>query len=373
MSQIKILFDANPLVKQKTGVGYYTEGVIKALSKLPNVELVGHYFKPKGNSPDLPKANNLSYSSISRLTGQIAKALRKIGIRLPWELLVRQKADILFFPDFTSWPSFFKTPKILTIHDLTFVDHPEFVTKANLRYLRRYVKRDVQNAALILTVSNISKKRIVDEFSLPSKKILVEPIPPPETIKADTDLSLSSKFILFLGTVEPRKNLLALLEAYEHLPEKLKEGYSLVIAGGEGWHSEKEMARIKEAEGSNQNVKYLGYVGDKKRAQLYLNASVVVVPSFYEGFGMPILEAMSYGAPVIVSDIPVFKEVAAEGALYFDPKSVESLKSCLAKVLDDEDLRKSLGNRGLVRAKSYNWETVANDIHEQIKLILGRQ
>src|SRR5437868_4367794 len=125
--EIRVLFDANPLVRQKTGVGFYTEGVVMALAKVPELKLHGHYFAQRGPRSALPKSKNLSYSHNSWLAGQFVKALRKFHIRLPWELLARQKADVLFFPDFTTWPSLFGRPKIVTIHDLTYIDLPRYV------------------------------------------------------------------------------------------------------------------------------------------------------------------------------------------------------------------------------------------------------
>src|SRR5665213_340374 len=129
--KIRLLFDANPLVKQKTGVGFYTERIITALAEIPDLELAGHYFAGRGAKPQLPKAANLSYTSNPWLVGMFVKGLRKIHVRLPWELLAWRKADVLFFPDFTSWPSLFRKPVILTVHDLTYIDYPEYVRSRN--------------------------------------------------------------------------------------------------------------------------------------------------------------------------------------------------------------------------------------------------
>jgi len=369
--KIRVLFDANPLVKQKTGVGFYTEGLIKALSEIPELELSGHFFAGRGPVSELPKAKNLSYTSNSWLVGMLAKGLRKLGIRLPWELLARRRADVLLFPDFTTWPSLFGKPEIVVVHDLTYIDLPQFVRKRNLKYLQRYVKRDAQRAALVLTISEFTKRRLMEAFSLPAGKILVEPIPPAKTIAAKKISGLPKKFILFIGTIEPRKNLGNLLEAYALLPDDLKGEYALVIAGGSGWDSQETLARIKQFQTDKLNIVALGYVDPPTRSALYQQAAVVAVPSFYEGFGMPVLEAMSYKAPVIASSIDALKEVGGQAAMYFDPHSVDSIRNCLIKVLSDSNLRKKQVEQGTKRLKNYSWQSVAADIYKEIERLAG--
>jgi len=363
--KIRLLFDANPLVRQKTGVGYYTQGVISVLAKIPELELHGHYFAPRGPLPPLPQAGNISYSHNSWLVGQAVKALRKLGLRLPWELLARQRADVLFFPDFTTWPSLFGRPKILTVHDLTFIDHPEWVQKRNLRYLRRFVRRDAQKAALVLTISEFSKQRMVKEFGLPAAKILVQPIPPAPMVKPEKT-NLPTDFILFISTIEPRKNLGGLLQAYSRLPEPLRQKHPLVIAGGVGWNADDTVAEIKNLQAAGEQIISLGYVSDGVRSALYQKAALVVVPSFYEGFGMPLLEAMAAGAPVAASDLPVLREIGGSAVRYFDPNSPTAMASTVQKLLSDKALRTKLVQQGEVRAQTYSWPAVAQAIFERI-------
>ena len=365
--KIKVLFDANPLVKQKTGVGFYTEGVVKALAEIPELELIGHYFASRGPTPDLPKADNLSFTCNPWLIGQFVKALRKIHIRLPWELLAWQKADVLFFPNFTTWPSLFRTPKILTVHDLTYIDYPQFVSRRNLRFLRRYVAGDARRAASVLTISQFSKDRLVEEFKLPRQKVLVEPIPPPPPLAVKTHAGLPANFILFIGTIEPRKNIGGLVDAYAALPEALRGKYALVIAGGQGWNSDDVVERIKVFQAEGLNIVTPGYVDEQTRAALYAKAAVVVVPSFYEGFGMPLLEAMTYNAPLAVSNLPVLKEVTHDAAVYFDPSSTDSIKDALAKILTSSDLRHAQIKQFSGLLKNYSWQAVAADIYKDIQ------
>lgn len=360
--KIRVLFDANPLVRQKTGVGYYTEGVIKALAKRPEIELVGHYFRPRGATPSLPEAKGLSYTYNSWLTGQAVKALRKLGLRLPWEVLARRKADVLFFPDFTVWPSLFRKPKVLTVHDLTFVDYPSAVRRRNLRYLKKFVAKDARRSNLILTVSEFSRRRIIDVFGVSPSKVLAQPVPPPAPLEPRKSSGQPEGFILFIGTIEPRKNIQRLVEAYGLLPEELRAKHRLVIAGGTGWDSEATLRHIKEQISAGQNIRLAGYVSEDRRAALYKEALAVIVPSLYEGFGMPILEAMSYGAPVAVSDIQVFREVAGDAALYFQPETPQSIMDALMELLTGRARRVGLVKLGNAQIKRYSWAAIADEL-----------
>ncbi|HXY18125.1 MAG TPA: glycosyltransferase family 1 protein [Candidatus Nitrosopolaris sp.] len=369
--KIRVLFDANPLARQKTGVGFFTEGIIQALTQIPELELVGHYFASRGPRPKLPKADNLSFTANPWVLGQFIKALRKVRIRLPWELLSWRKADVLFFPDFTTWPSLFRAPKILVIHDLTFIDCPQYVRKRNLHFLRRYVPGDARRADAILATSRYSKDRLIKSFGLPPEKIIVEPIPPPKPIAPKKRISLPAKFILFIGTIEPRKNIGGLVEAYRRLPEKLRTNYALVIAGGQGWDSDDVTSHIKRLQADGCDVVMTGYVDNAARAALYGKASLVALPSFYEGFGMPVLEAMSYGVPLVVSDLPVLREMVGSAVIYFNPSSVDSIKDALVKILTDDKLRENQVKKFPGLLKRYSWQTMAADLYKEIGRLAG--
>jgi glycosyltransferase involved in cell wall biosynthesis len=151
----------------------------------------------------------------------------------------------------------------------------------------------------------------------------------------------------------------------------LKEEYALVVAGGLGWDSDETWNRIQQLQAEKINIVTMGYVNDAVRTALYKNALMVVVPSFYEGFGMPILEAMSYGTPVAASNLEVFKEVGGNAAVYFEPHSVESIRETIIKILGDSGLRKKLVEKGKAQLKKYSWQKVADDINEAIERLAG--
>nr|WP_256502708.1 glycosyltransferase family 1 protein [Desulfuromonas sp. KJ2020] len=171
-------------------------------------------------------------------------------------------------------------------------------------------------------------------------------------------LHLPSRFVLFVGSIEPRKNLLRLLQAYQLLSDRLRREVKLVLAGFRGWENREVMAILKKLEG---DVHYLGYVTEQDLAALYNLADLFVYPSLYEGFGLPPLEAMACGCPVLVSRIASLPEVCGEAAAYLDPENVEEMTAELTRLLEDGTARGQLATKGLERAQLFSWERSARE------------
>lgn len=378
---ITVLFDANPIAQSgKSGVGYYTYRLIDALARnYPDeLKLVGHYYDflgRKGN-PELPQYPNLSYRTTKLVPGKVFNGLRrKLHIETPLELLARARGDVLLFPNFALSPSLYGKPRIGAIHDLYYLDRPDHIQAKNLDFLRQYVPKTAKQADLILTVSHFSKQTLVKEFAVDPDKVLVTHVPPhPQPPMAKTEaqkvlakMKVTKKFILAVGTLEPRKNFTQLIAAYGLLPEKLRDEYSLIIVGGGGWSNMDLLEAADNAQEQGLDVIMPGYVTEEQKAALYASAEAVVVPSLYEGFGMQLLEAMEVSAPVIASDIPVFREVAGDAALYVDPLNAQSIADGMAKVLTDAKLHKQLATKGLKRLTTYSWDAIAADVYKGIK------
>jgi glycosyltransferase involved in cell wall biosynthesis len=225
-----------------------------------------------------------------------------------------------------------------------------------------------------VTVSNFSKRRIVEEFKVPDSDILVTPIPPASPLSISearqkellVNLGIQGKYFLTLGTVEPRKNLPNMLDAFLRLPKELQSEYTFVVAGKIGWNCDLEVARLAEFKSKKVNIVHLGYVTDEQRSALYQHASLFTTASFYEGFGMPALEAMSYGTPCVMSNIPVFHEVAGGSALYFNPNEPASIADAWQQLLANPHLRQKLANDSKRQADSYNWQEVASNLYDHI-------
>lgn len=376
--RLRILFDAHPLLGRKTGVGYYTYQLILELARQypHDLELVGYYhnFLYRKYTPDLPTAPNIRYRRIAFMPGQVVNLLRRLHILLPVELLTLTKADFLLFPNFLGLSSFFHTPSASAIHDLTFVDVPEYVSTRNLHDLLRFIPAQIRRSSFLITVSEFGKQRLHEEFGVRLSNILVTPVPPGTPPQQGTDeeqqllrkLGISGKYILTLGTIEPRKNIPHMIEAYLQLPEKLQREYTFVIAGKIDWNCEREVTLLEQMKREGENILHVGYASEPERAALYRNATFFTWASHYEGFGMPILEAMSYGTPCAISNIPVFREVATDVALYFNQQDPDSIVASWQQLLVDKALRQHLAEAGKRQANTYRWDAVATHLYDRI-------
>lgn len=376
--RITVLFDANPLVNgNKSGVGYYTQGLIKALADTypEDIQLIGHYFSFLGRKDNLPlpTAANIKYVRSRLIPGKILSITRVLGFQPPLELFFKRSGDVALFASFVSLPSLIKIPKLVVIHDLCFLEKPEYVPVKNRLFLQRFVPRSVRSAAAVITVSDATKQAVQKHYKTAQDKLIVTPIPPSAKDKSDgfnlSDIGIKDKFILFVGTLEPRKNVINLVKAYEQLPDNIRQKYQLVLAGGVGWYIQETRAYIARLQEQGIGIVTPGYVSQECRAALYEHASLFVLPSHYEGFGMPILEAMNYGVPTAVSNLPVFHEVAGDASAYFDKDDPADIAKILSSLLSDQQRSKDLAAKGEAQLKAYSWPAVAKSVYEKIREI----
>lgn len=376
---IKILFDAVPIAKaQLTGVGKTTEGLILALAKNypEEIELVGHYFSFLGRNKGftLPTAPNIRYRKTVLVPGKVFNLLRRMGIPVPYEFLVKERGDFHLFPGFLGWPSLFKTPSTTFFHDTTYLTHPQYVSTTNCHDLTKLMPGVVERVAFVITNSESSKQGLIEAYGTRSEKIIVEHIPPVDVVRiTDAEaakrvkkLKISGNFLLFFGTLEPRKNLVGLLRAYENLSKEILDEYSLVVGGGKGWKDEEIVQTLEKLEASGARIIRTGYVSDEDRAALFMKTSLYIMPSHYEGFGMQLLEGMSYGTPMLVSDIAVLHEVGGDAAIYCGT-SAEEITAGIENILSDKELQKKLVTAGSTRITMFSWDNVATDIFTRIK------
>jgi glycosyltransferase involved in cell wall biosynthesis len=372
---LRVAFDANPLLATKTGVGYYTERLVAQLASQYHgrIELIGFYFDFLGrkDTANLPHADNISYRPIRFTPDKVVHQLLRRGVRPSFEFFVPDQVDFILFNNFWGYASKRGTPSAPVVHDLAYLDLSEYVSKKNRKDLARMIPEQIKRSDFVITVSEFSKQRLVEAYDIAPKNVLVTPIPPPEPYKPKgtsklTALGITKPFILFVGTVEPRKNIVTLVDAYEQLPQKIREHYQLVIAGRVGWNCEAEIARLEKAKQQGLQVLHLGYVDDDAKAELYQKTALFVSASRYEGFGMPVLEAMSYGAPCAVSDIPVFREVASEVAVFFDPQRAGDIAQTITKVLDDPERPAAMQRASAKQAATLQWPKVAQSVFDAI-------
>ncbi len=327
--QRSILIDVNPLVNgKKSGVGHFTQRFLEAVAQnnSSSIVITAYYFNFLGRKKDfiLPKLPTVTYKEIRFFPSKLLAVFHRLGLQLPIELFVGLKHfDYMIFPNFVALPSLRKTPFAVMVHDMSFIDHPNYLTSGNLRFLRRFVPLSVKRAALVVTISEFTKQRLAHHYGKAvADKTMILPIPY-EAPKYTTERKISKAvaeiitkpYVLFVGTIEPRKNIENLIYGFAALPSSIRKKYQLVLAGSMGWKTEK----IKQAISATKqdiNVVLTGYLDDHERDTLYQHATSVCLVSHYEGFGMPVLEAMHYKKPLVLSDIAVFREVAGEYALY---------------------------------------------------------
>ncbi|OGO05762.1 MAG: hypothetical protein A2Y73_07290 [Chloroflexi bacterium RBG_13_56_8] len=284
----------------------------------------------------------------------------------PWETY-RQKLDLLHVP-MNVGPIIASCPIVVTVHDLSFYHYPELFRPLQRVYQQVFTRRTVSRAAGVIAVSHSTRDDLIRMLGVPEDKVTVihngvgdemYPIENLEKVNAFRhQRQLPKEMILFLGTIEPRKNLVSLLEAYAILRKKRDFNHQLVIAGARGWYYEKIYDTVERL-GLRNEVLFPGYVPSDELALWYNAASLFVYPSLYEGFGLPPLEAMACGTPVIVSNVSSLPEVVGEAGLTVDPRDPSALANAISHVLRDAQLRRKLREAGLVRTKEYSWRATA--------------
>ena len=267
---------------------------------------------------------------------------------------------------------------VVTVHDLTFLLFPEFHTKKNIELMMNGLNGGLKLADRIIADSQSTKEDLVQQLKIPQDRINViylgvgaEYKQAPDGNKDSNILkkySLQDPYLLFIGVIEPRKNLVRLIRAFYYLKEDKKIEHKLVIAGRKGWLYDDIFETVATLKLRN-DVIFTGYIPDEDMPSLIRGSDFFVYPSLYEGFGLPPLEAMACGTPVITSNVSSLPEVVGDGALLVDPHSVEEISGGMAKLLEDDVLRKKLVRKGLERAKRFTWDRVAREtlkVYEEI-------
>jgi glycosyltransferase involved in cell wall biosynthesis len=267
----------------------------------------------------------------------------------------------------------------MSLYDLTFIKYPNYINSVVKTYTER-VKHCLKWTDLVVTISESSKKDIVEYLSVEPDRIYVTPLASryspnylsldsKEKLKQLINYDFSKPYILFVSTIEPRKNINAIISAFNYLKEKSKIEHQLILIGQKGWHHQPIFEAI-EASPWNSQIHHLSYLSDELVALFYSQADVFVYPSHYEGFGLPVLEAMTLGAPVITSNTSSLPEVAGDAALLVDPNEPTQLAEAILKVISDCQLRSKLIHKGQERAKLYSWERTAQETLKAYRSLL---
>ena len=289
-------------------------------------------------------------------------------IPIPYSLFFGRSADVTVFFNFIVPPGV-KGRTIAVVHDMAYRTCPETVRGKTRKILERAMEKSCKRADKIVTISEFSKKEILRYIAVEETKIEVVPWGVDTKVYHDrysadsierikSNYSISGEYILYLGTIEPRKNIERLIRAYSILNKRKPGVPVLVLAGKKGWYYDEIFNAVEELH-LEDKVKFLGYVPEKEVPVLLCGAKMFVFPSLYEGFGLPPLEAMACGAPVVTSDAASLPEIAKDAAVLVDPSSIESIANGMDMLITNDDLREKVVKAGLERAKKYRWEKSA--------------
>jgi glycosyltransferase involved in cell wall biosynthesis len=292
-------------------------------------------------------------------------------VRIPLTLTVelrRRPIDILHV-QYTA-PPFTPCPVINTIHDLSFEHLPETFKRRSFRQMRLTIRRSARTAAHVITDSNFSRDDILNTYNLPPDRVTATPLAASSNFKPVSDAGeitrvrekykISGDYILTVGSIQPRKNIPRLIRAYASMCREcsLDPLPKLVIAGKRGWLYE-DTLKTAETSSAREQIIFTGYVPDKELPALYSDARCFVYPSYFEGFGIPALEAMRCGTPTITANRTCFPEVVGDAALMVDPFDEQAIAAALLRILSDKQLREELMAKGLKRAAQFDWKITA--------------
>jgi glycosyltransferase involved in cell wall biosynthesis len=286
-------------------------------------------------------------------------------VKIP-SVLKKIKADVFISPDgFCSLTS--KIPQCLVIHDLGFLHHPHAYKKSHELFYKRYTPLFIKKAKMIATVSHFSKKDIITQYKAADEKIKIvysgvkesfHPLTTEQKTIIKDNYTEGKEFFIYTGALQPRKNLVNLLKAFSFFKKRQHSNWKLVLAGRLAWKNDDFLQLLKTYKYRNDIIT-TGYFSESKLAQLTASAYAMVYPSLFEGFGVPVLEAMKSEIPVLTSANSSMQEIGGEAALYFDPLSVKDMADQLMLIYKDEDLRNSLIQKGKQRAGEFNWQRTA--------------
>jgi len=359
---MKIVINAIPIRSPLTGVGNYTYNLITEFQRLrPDFDYTFYYgyftkklkvYPKKGKSFYYIKESAKKIPFLSSYTRSVIDRLVHFHLK---------KYDLYFEPNFI--PLDIKAQKtVTTVYDFSFYLHPEWHPKSRVDYFSKNFFKRIKKSDSIITISKYVEREALEILKIKDCRIVTVYPGFSDVFKASQGEKIRTRlpenYILFVGSIEPRKNLVSLLKSYLLLQEYIRREFKLLLVGFKGWGNKEISELLGKMRGE---VHYLGYVNNQELSELYRKASCFVYPSLYEGFGLPPLEAMACGCPVVTSCVTSLPEVCGDAAYYVDPYDVESIAEGMHKVLTDGLMKKNLIEKGLERVKLFSWEKAAKE------------
>ncbi len=355
---LRIGIDARPLSYRLTGIGYYLKHLLDAMQAedtphrfylISNTAIDYRLFGDRWHKVEGRMARRLT--STLWVQARVPLLARRLGLDVFWS--PRHHLPLLLPPDVGC---------VVTIHDIVHRRYPETMSRANLMVERLLMKASIRRAGTIITDAAATRRDLGRWYAVaPSRVRVIHPGVPPLSAGGTGDAppleNLPPKYVLFVGTLDPRKNFEGLFSAFEMLAPQ-RHGVHLVIVGGRGWKNSRFFERLAGSP-VRHNVRLTGYLDRRQLAGVYRRAVCLVLPSVYEGFGFPILEAMSAGTPVVTSSVSSMPEVAGGAALLVDPRNTAQIAGAMSSLLHDEKLRRRLIAAGRRRAAAFSWRRCA--------------
>ncbi len=370
--ELKVALELQPCCGRRSGIGIYTYELARRLKDTEDMSFCGNLFNFLGRND-----NSAALAGISMPLRESRAfpygVYRRIWniVPVPYQSLFPGEADLSVFFNYIVPPRV--SGKVITsVYDMTYLRCPETMEARNRRRLQAGMEYSVERGDRIVTISAFSQREITELLGIPAGKIDV--IPPAPSLSAQAAdygavaarYGIKKPYILYVGTIEPRKNLQRLIQAFTLLKKEQGIAHQLVLAGGKGWAND---AIYAEADGA-EDVVFTGYITESEKYALYQNASVFVFPSLYEGFGIPPLEAMSFDCPVVCADAASLPEVVGDAAEMVRALDVTDIARGIWRVLSDEDYARQLVRRGQEQKKKFTWTAAAEKLTDVCRTVL---
>ncbi|MBI1862214.1 MAG: glycosyltransferase family 4 protein [Deltaproteobacteria bacterium] len=363
---MKILFNDLVRFRERSGVGGYAEELVSALAYRSGLELIS---QTAWGQPIARLMKQSLGEGRAAQTSLLKKALKTFGHQALDRIL--SSATRLSQPDLSHEPDLIPSARarrvIVTAHDLSVLRFPEWHPPHRVEYHRLHTGQLRSQVDRFIANSTQTKTDLIELLGIPSDHIDVVLLAPRRSLLAAAEfalppLALPDRYFLYTGTIEPRKNIPGLLEAYRSLPGTFRKNTPLILVGGAGWGLDTLVEDLRN--GSHKGVRYLGYRPDHELAGILSGAAAFLYPSFFEGFGLPPLEAMALGVPVIASERGSLKEVLGSAAVIIDPDNPQQLAQAMIKMIEDPSHRQSHSDAGRIWAATFSWERTAEQTWE---------
>ena len=379
---MKILVDAIPMTGLLTGIARYLRNLYVAMAQMNQVDLF--YFKggiPVKSMPALAESDKWQQTTraVKNLPDPIVfgmRAARWLKYEHDLNRICRKKAFDIYHETAFTPAKLSLIPTVYSIYDLSLRRYRETHPRERVWFFEYFIKRRLQYAGHILTISEFIRQEIIEDFKLPPSMVTAIPLAPdPLFASCAADIvkkirikyNLPNSYLLFVSSLEPRKNIDLLIEALHMANTDIP----LVLVGWNGWGDKKWFEKIKETDLKNR-IYFTGHIPDDDLKAIYNGAQALVYPSLYEGFGLPIVEAMACGCPVICSNAASMPEVAGDAAILIDPARSDELAQAIETVVHDAEIRTKLVARGFKQADSFTWNHTARKTLEVFKMVANR-